>query len=80
MIDNTETFYDLSGIVILVTIIVMLIMVFIINVWRPFLAQRRFLKMEIARNDGEERKYWESELKAFYISHIPVIRNILIKK
>lgn len=43
----------------------------LINVCINFRYQRKYIKMEISRTGGSERKYWKRQLKYLYVSHIP---------
>lgn len=74
---NTQTLLIL---ILAVSVASMIIAAFICNFCIPFLKQKKYLKMEIHRSDGEERKYWERQLKIFYASHIPLVRHFIYKK
>lgn len=68
--------------ILLITIFVVLFVVaaFIVHFWLPFIKQRNYIKMEIRRSDGEEKKYYERQLKLFYASHIPLVRRFIFKR
>ena len=68
--------------ILLITIFVVLFVVaaFIVNFWLPFIKQRNYIKMEIRRSDGEEKKYYERQLKLFYASHVPLVRRFIFKR
>ncbi len=68
--------------ILLITIFVVLFVVaaFIVNFWIPFIKQRNYIKMEIRRSDGEEKKYYERQLKLFYASHVPLVRRFIFKR
>ena len=53
---------------------------FIVNFWFPFISEKNYLKMEIKRSGGEEKKYYERKLKLFYASHIPLVRRFIFKR
>ena len=61
-------------------VVVFVVAAFIVNFWIPFIRQRIYLKMEIRRSEGEERKYYERQLKLFYASHIPMVRRFIFKR
>jgi len=42
---------------------------------RPFLHQLRYLNMEIARSQGEERRYWEKQKRRLWRTLLPFSRN-----
>ena len=68
--------------ILIITIFVVLFVVaaFIVNFWIPFIKQRNYIKMEIRRSDGEEKKYYERQLKLFYASHVPLVRRFIFKR
>lgn len=59
---------------------ILVVTAFIVNFWLPFLKQRSYLKMEIRRTDGEEKKYYKKQLEIFYASHVPFVRHFMFKK
>lgn len=61
-------------------ILFFLIYVFILEIWAPFWDQRNYIKTEIDRSIGEERKYWKRKLRHFYLRQIPVIGLFFRKK
>jgi len=74
---------DSIHILILTTILLactLFCVVFEIAIFRPFREERRYFKLEISRSEGEERKFWERELKYFYIRTIPIIGKMLWKR
>lgn len=68
--------------ILLITIFVVLFVVaaFVVNLWLPFIKQRNYIKMEINRSDGEEKKYYERQLKLFYASHVPLVRRFIFRR
>lgn len=74
------TLYSIS-VAVLIFFFVLSLALFIKKVWNPFVSERRYLKMEIARSRSErERKHWKKELKYLYTSYIPIIRRIVLQK
>ena len=57
----------------------LVVVAFIINIWIPFMQERRYLKLEIERTSGNERKYWERELKKLYVRVFP-FATVFMKK
>lgn len=81
MYNTTENYDESTLLFVLICIVVLLIVfVFYINVLGPFLANRRYIIMEMSRSDGDEYKFWKRELKLLYISQIPIIGHIICKK
>jgi len=78
---NSAISNEIFFLVFLVFIEVLFIFIaFIVKFWIPFIKERGYIKMEINRSSGGERKYWERELKIFYASHIPFLRYFIYKK
>lgn len=74
MASEQSLYWIRLGIVFGIVLLLLSFFVFIINQWIPFQKDRRYILMEIARNDGEERLYWKRELKDLYRSMFPWIR------
>lgn len=55
----------------IIVIVSLIICVFEIAVFRPFREERSRYKLEISRTSGEEKMFWEKELKYFNIRSIP---------
>lgn len=65
---------------ILVTVFVFLVAtLWYLNVGLKAKKKCDYIKSEIQRNEGIEKEYWNTELRKFYISHIPLIGNWLQK-
>ena len=71
-----------SLLILIITIFVIsfAITAFIVNFLIPFISEKNYLKMEIKRSQGEEKKYYERKLKLFYASHIPLVRRFIYKR
>ncbi|MBQ9736991.1 MAG: hypothetical protein IJV86_01125 [Clostridia bacterium] len=73
-----EHFYDAEGKTYALSMIIVIVGFFIIfafyvNVVMPFMEERKYIKKEIKRSDGEEYYYWKRELKRLYLTHMPII-------
>lgn len=73
---DTE-YFILLMIIIAVSLI---ICAFELAIFRPFREERRYYKLEILRTDGEERAFWEKELKYFYIRSLPFFGRQIYRK
>ena len=62
------------------TIIAIFLIKFVAGVYVPFVEDRDFIRMEIARSHGNERAHWKHELKRLYISQIPFIGASLAER
>lgn len=71
-----------SFLILIITIFLVsfVVVAFIVNFWLPFISEKKYLKMEIKRSEGEEKKYYERKLKLFYASHIPLVRRFIFKR
>lgn len=71
-----------SLLILIITIFVIsfAIIAFIVNFWIPFTNEKNYLKMEIKRSQGEEKKHYKRKLKSFYASHIPLVRRFIFKR
>lgn len=70
---TTDIFLQFLAIILILFFIIVIAMKFIMNVYIPFLDEREYIQMEIARNGGSERQHWERELRRLYIGSIPII-------
>ncbi len=61
-------------------IFMILLAVYLLSVVRPFLRQRRYIKMEMGRSLQEDMPHWQREMKRAYMSLIPIVGNWLSKK
>ena len=67
--------------ILLAPLIVLSIAAVYINIIRPFLEGRRYIKTEIHRSYNEcEYRYWKRELKKLYISQIPILGKYIVKR
>ena len=46
----------------------------------PYQNEVKYIKMEISRSEGPERKYWESKLKRRYVRAIPFVGKAIANK
>ncbi len=72
--------WDLVIPIFLVVLILFFLCVFIVEVWLPFWEQRKYLKAEVHRSGGEERRYWKRELRYFYLRNIPLLGILFRRK
>ena len=59
------------------------VLLFYFYVITPFVDVRKYIKTEISRSVGSERKYWQKELRELYFDSVPVfgkIRKLFKKK
>ena len=81
---NIENITDIIvlflGICLVLFLTGVLLIKFITRVYMPFIDERDFILMEIARNRGSIRIHWEHELRRLYISQIPFIGAYLVKQ
>lgn len=53
--------------------------IYLIHTIISFKTERDYIKMELERSTKEkERKFWQEELKRFYLRKIPIIGELLI--
>lgn len=78
--NNNDMFFPIMLGVLIFIFAVLVIMAFVINIYIPFKNERDYIQMEIKRSDVDERKYWEKELKMFYISYIPIAGRIILRR
>lgn len=77
MENNANIFIEFLGICLVAVILIILIVKYISTVYIPFIEERDFLKMEIARSHGNNRVHYQHELKRLYLSQIPFIGTML---
>lgn len=53
---------------------------FVLGVYAPFIDDRDYIRMEIARSHGAERVHWKHELQRLYMGAIPFIGQYLVRK
>ena len=62
---------------------ILLLFVFItmyyVNVIIPFKQEKMYIKSEIGRSSGRERKYWQHKLKMLYVSQIPLLGRVILR-
>ena len=63
----------------LIMLVFVLLTKYYLNTVVPFRRERNYLKSEINRSQGRERRYWENKLKEHYLYNTPVIGGILRK-
>ena len=74
MSQTNDTIWGTTFLVILaIPFVLLIIAAFWTNIVKPFLKEKRYIKMEMGRSDEEEYEYWKSELKKLYIWHIPLV-------
>jgi len=56
----------LFSLIIFFIVIVVVIFRFIL----PLMEERKYIKMEIARSSGNEKKYWQKKLKKLYFGRL----------
>ncbi len=69
----------IAGIVILFFVLVFAIK-FFLTMYLPFAEEREYIKEKIKSKSGEERLFWESELKNLYIGVIPLLGEYIVRK
>ena len=62
-------------------IVIALAVIFVIceKVLIPFNAKTRYIKMEIKRSNGSERRHWQKKLKKHYLRSVPFIGKFLLR-
>ena len=65
--------------VVVAFILFVAIYTYIMTVVIPFSNRKRYLKMEIGRSEGKERRYWKRKLKRHYVRHIPLIGKLIVR-
>ena len=80
MENNANIFIEFLGICLVATILIILLVKYISTVYMPFIEERDFLKMEIARSHGNNRVHYQHELKRLYLSQIPFIGASLAER
>lgn len=68
------------GVCLVIFILAALFVKFVLEVYVPFVADREYIKTEIARSYGKGRRHWEMELKKLYLSNIPLIGDYLASR
>ena len=68
------------GICLILLLAVIFILKFMGNVYMPFVEERDIIKMEIMRSHGDERVHWQHELQRLYMSMIPIVGGILVRR
>ena len=77
MENNANIFVEFLGICLAAVILIILLVKYISTIYMPFIEERDFLKMEIARSHGDSRVHYQHELKRLYLSQIPFIGGML---
>lgn len=77
--DNSyDNFGNLAILIpLLVILALLLFLALYLDVIKPFLKEREYIKMEMNRSSGKERAYWKKELRALYKSKLPIIGRFL---
>ena len=60
--------------------IFLIVIIFLLTVWIPFLEELKYIKMEINRSKGREKRYWKRELKYHYLGLIPFSKFLFKKR
>lgn len=79
MENNANIFIEFLGICLVAVILIILAIKYIAAIYMPFIEERDFLKMEIARSHGNNRVHYQHELKRLYLSQIPFIGGFLVE-
>ena len=67
--------------ILLTPLIVLCVIAVYMNIIRPFSEGRRYIKAEMRRAYNEsEYRYWKRELKKLYISQIPIVGNMIVRR
>lgn len=74
MASEQSLYWIRLGIVFGIVLLLLDFFVFIIKKWIPFQKERKYILMEIARNDGDEQMYWKWELEDLYHGMFPWLR------
>lgn len=77
MENNANMFVEFLGICLVAVILIILAIKYVLTVYMPFVEERDFIKMEIARSHGNSRVHWQHELRRLYLAQIPFIGGIL---
>lgn len=77
MENNANMFVEFLGICLVAVILIILAIKYVSTVYMPFVEERDFIKMEIARSHGNSRVHWQHELRRLYLAQIPFIGGIL---
>lgn len=77
----TLSFEEKATMVILVCILIFMLIMGFVHSFMAFKKERDYIKMEIGRSfEEEEYLYWKRELRILYISAIPIVRDIVLRK
>lgn len=79
MENNANMFVEFLGMCLVAVILIILAIKYISTVYMPFVEERDFIKMEIARSHGDSRVHYQHELKRLYLSQIPFIGGFLVE-
>ena len=77
MENNANIFVEFLGICLVAVILIILLVKYISTVYMPFVEERDFIKMEIARSHGNSRVHWQHELHRLYLAQIPFVGGML---
>ena len=77
MENNANIFFEFLGICLVAVILIILAIKYISTVYMPFVEERDFIKMEIARSHGSSRVHWKHELHRLYMAQIPFVGGML---
>ncbi len=66
--------------IIIILFFVLLVGYYLIEVCLGVRMESKHIKIEIERTDGEEKLYWQRQLKKLYISAIPVVSWFVKRK
>jgi len=78
--NNSDIFFQLMLGILIFGFAVLAILAFVIHIYIPFKNERDYIYMEIKRSDIDEKKYWKKELKLFYISYIPIVGRMILRR
>ena len=79
MENSSNGLIEFLGICMVAVILIILLIKYISCVYMPFVKERDFIKMEIARSHGDSRVHYQHELKRLYLLQIPFIGGFLIQ-
>lgn len=76
--------FDIFVLFIAAVLILFFVLVFAIKFflteYLPFAEEREYIKEKIQSKSGEERAFWEAELKNLYIGVIPFLGDYIVRK
>ena len=77
--ENIYSFDFLAFILAGILFLLLLFSLALVENFKEFIEERRYLKMEIKNSGNSTVRYWKRELRWLYITHIPFLGSILRK-